>query len=182
MANHLKLLSLAAALCGAVACSSSDNGTTSGTGGGPGTTGTSSGTAAGGSPTGTASGGSPTASATGGSPTASGGGNTSTGTGTGGSTTGGSTTGAPPPSTYPCVDGGAAYQPTNPPSSLASCWCNPGVGGGALAYYQIINGCPPPNSTPDLSIPLPPPVGTESITGLSGANLPLFIDAGIPGE
>ncbi len=152
MKKQLKLLSLAAALCGAVACSSSTNGTTGGSGTGSGPTGT--GTAAGGSGTGSAS---------------------------GGSSSGGSSTGTPPPSVYPCVDGGAPYKPTNPPGGLPFCWCNPGDAG-ALSYYQIINSCPPAGSTPDLAIPLPPPVGAESIAGLAAANLPLFVDAGIPGQ
>jgi len=181
MKKQLKLLSLAAALCGAVACSSGGGSTTT-TGGGPGTTGSSSGGATGSGPTGTASGGSPTGTASGGSPTGTTGGVTGTGGGSStGSSSGGSSTGAPSPTTYPCVDGGPAYQPTNPPNNLPSCWCNPGDAG-ALSYYQIINSCPPPGSTPDLSIPLPPPVGTENIAGLAAANLPLFIDAGIPGE
>jgi hypothetical protein len=158
MKNQLKLLSLAAALCGAVACSSGGD---SGTTGGPGTTGSSSGGATGSGPTG-------------GSPTGTGGG----ATGTGGSSTGGSSTGAPGPTTYPCVDGGPAYQPTNPPDSLPTCWCNPTKASGPLAYYQIINSCPPPGSSPDLSIPLP---GSENIAGLAAALLPLLPDAGPPG-
>jgi hypothetical protein len=54
------------------------------------------------------------------------------------------------------------------------------VGGGSLAYYQIINGCPPPGASPDLNLPS---VANElqNINGLSTAQLPLTVDAGIPG-
>jgi hypothetical protein len=140
-----KTLSILFAVLGA-ACSSSSSTTGGSTGTSGGTTGTKS-----------------TTTGTSGATSSSGSSHTSS---TSGATNGASSSSGGTANGYPCVLGAGTYQPTVGSPPVAGCYCN------GSTYAQILNGCPPVGSTPDTTIPLPPPAGNES--------LPLYVDGGFP--